>query len=63
MSGIHDLARVLELLDHFNVVPFICINMYDINANNTGKILDFCKENAIEVVGVVPSARSNSSNG
>jgi MinD superfamily P-loop ATPase len=54
MSGIHDLKRVLDLLDHFNVVPFVCINMYDINANNTRKILDFCKENTIEVVGVIP---------
>jgi MinD superfamily P-loop ATPase len=54
MSGIHDLKRVLDLLDHFNVVPFVCVNMYDINANNTRKILDFCKENTIEVVGVIP---------
>jgi MinD superfamily P-loop ATPase len=54
ISGIHDLVRVLQLLDHFNVVPFVCVNMYDINAENTNKIIDFCKENRIEVVGVIP---------
>jgi MinD superfamily P-loop ATPase len=54
MSGIHDLERVLKLLDHFNVVPFVCINMYDINAENTNKILSFCKENGADVVGIIP---------
>jgi MinD superfamily P-loop ATPase len=54
MSGIHDLERVLGLLEHFNVVPFVCINMYNINADNTNKLLDFCKENGVEVVGVIP---------
>jgi MinD superfamily P-loop ATPase len=54
MSGIHDLERVLKLLDHFNVVPFVCVNMYDINAENTNKIMNFCKENRIEVVGIIP---------
>jgi MinD superfamily P-loop ATPase len=56
LSGIHDLERVLKLLDHFNVAPFVCINMYDINTDNTNKLLTFCKENSIEVVGVLPFA-------
>ena len=54
LSGIHDLERVLKLLNHFNVAPFVCINMYDINTGNTNKILSFCKENRIEVVGIIP---------
>ncbi len=54
MSGIHDLERVLKLLDHFNVTPFVCINMYDVNVDNTNKILSFCKENGIDVVGIIP---------
>jgi MinD superfamily P-loop ATPase len=52
-SGIHDLERVLKLLDHFNVAAFVCINMYDINTDNTNKILNFCKESGVEVVGLV----------
>lgn len=54
LSGIHDLQRVLKLLDHFNVAPFVCINMYDVNVSNTNKILNFCKENGAEVVGIIP---------
>ena len=54
LSGIHDLERVLKLLDHFNVVPFVSINMYDINTENTNKIMSFCKENGIDVVGIIP---------
>ncbi|MCW4025163.1 MAG: ATP-binding protein [Candidatus Bathyarchaeota archaeon] len=53
LSGIHDLTRVLQLLKHFNVQPFICVNMHDINAENTKKIMDYCKENSVEIVGTV----------
>jgi len=54
MSGIHDLERVLRLLDHFHVVPFVCINMYDVNTSNTAQILDFCEKNRADVVGILP---------
>jgi MinD superfamily P-loop ATPase len=54
LSGIHDLERVLQLLDHFDVDPFVCVNMFDINMDNTEKILRFCNENSVEVVGRVP---------
>jgi MinD superfamily P-loop ATPase len=54
MSGIHDLQRALQLLEHFNVTPLVCVNMYNINRDNTEKILRFCKENSIEVVGRIP---------
>ena len=53
MSGIHDLERILRLLKHFGVQPFVCINMYDINRDNAEKITSFCKENGIEVVGKI----------
>lgn len=54
MSGIHDLKRALQLLEHFKVKPIVCVNMYDINAENTEKILSFCRENNTEVAGKVP---------
>jgi MinD superfamily P-loop ATPase len=53
MSGIHDLERALQLLKHFNVQPFVCVNMYDINKDNTEKIVSFCEENGIKVVGKI----------
>jgi MinD superfamily P-loop ATPase len=54
LSGIHDLERALQLLDHFNVTPFVCVNMYDVNTDNTEKILGFCRENSVEVAGRIP---------
>jgi MinD superfamily P-loop ATPase len=54
MSGIHDLKRALQLLEHFNVQPFVCVNTYDINKDNTEKIESFCKENGIDVIGKIP---------
>jgi len=54
LSGIHDLERALQLLKHFKVQPLVCVNMYDINEDNTEKIAGFCKENGIKVVGEIP---------
>jgi MinD superfamily P-loop ATPase len=53
MSGIHDLKRALQLLEHFSVTPLVCVNMYDINVDNTEKIIRFCRENSVEIVGQV----------
>lgn len=54
MSGIHDLKKALQLLRHFNVKPFVCINMYDVNQDVAEKILKYCRENDIKVVGRIP---------
>jgi len=54
MSGIHDLERALQLLNYFKVKPFVCINMFDINQENTNRIENFCKESEIEFVGRIP---------
>jgi len=53
MSGIHDLERALQLLKHFNVQPFVCVNMYDINKDNAENIVGFCEENGIKAVGKI----------
>jgi MinD superfamily P-loop ATPase len=54
MSGIHDLERALQLLKHFNVPPIVCINMYDINKDNTEEIIRFCEKNGVRVAGRIP---------
>jgi MinD superfamily P-loop ATPase len=54
MSGIYDLERAIQLLRHFNIGAFVCVNMYDVNKENTNKILKFCEENGLEVVGRIP---------
>ncbi len=54
MSGIHDLERALKLLKHFNVPAIVCVNMYDINKDNAEKIVRFCEESGVDVVGKIP---------
>ena len=54
MSGIHDLNRALQLLNHFNILPLVCINKYDINRSNTEKIVKFCEVDKLEVAGKIP---------
>ena len=43
-SGFHDLKRVFKLLKDFNIISFVCINMFFINLDNAKKITDFCFE-------------------
>ncbi len=54
LSGIHDLGRVLELLNHFKIQPYVCINMFDVNLENTKKIEAYCNLHNIEVLGKIP---------
>ncbi len=51
LSGIHDLERALGLLNHFRILALVCINKYDINRENTRKIIAFCESNGVEVAG------------
>ena len=54
LSGIHDMERALKMLNHFKVNPLVCINMYDLNIENSKMIEAFCGSNSIEVVGKIP---------
>ena len=54
LSGIHDLKRAVELLDHFEVTPFVIVNKYDINEENTMDLEKYCIENSIVLLGKVP---------
>jgi MinD superfamily P-loop ATPase len=54
LSGIHDMERALGLLNHFKIPAVVCVNKYDINEENTSRIVNFCESNDIEVVGKIP---------
>jgi MinD superfamily P-loop ATPase len=54
MSGIHDLERAAQLLKHFEVPPTVCVNMHDINKENTERIVRFCEDNGFRVAGRIP---------
>ena len=54
LSGIHDMERALGLLNHFRIQPLICVNKYNINVENTRKIVEFCTSHDVEMVGKIP---------
>jgi MinD superfamily P-loop ATPase len=54
MSGLHDLARILDVTRHFGIGSVVCINKYDINEENSKRITEFCRQRGIEVVGNIP---------
>lgn len=54
MSGLHDLERILGLAHHFGTASLVCINKYDINEENTNRIVEFCRKNGVNVIGKIP---------
>jgi len=54
ISGRHDLDRVTELTEHFNVPTLICINKYDINLNIAEEIKATTLGRNLKVVGEIP---------
>ena len=54
LSGIHDLKRALELLKHFEITPYVMVNKFDINEDNTKEIDDFCETEGIVNLGHIP---------
>lgn len=53
-AGIHDLERVLQTTEHFNLPALVCINKADLYPAGAGSIEAFCRELGIEVVGRIP---------
>jgi MinD superfamily P-loop ATPase len=54
LSGIHDLERILKLADHFKIPSMVCINKFDINLENTQRIVSYCTKNGSGIIGQIP---------
>ncbi len=54
LSGIHDMKRVVELLQRFDIPSLLIVNKYDINVENTEKMEHFCRQNSVDVIGRIP---------
>jgi MinD superfamily P-loop ATPase len=54
LSGIHDMERAMGLLNHFKIPSLVCVNKYDLNEENTSRIVEFCGSKGVEVVGKIP---------
>ncbi len=57
-SSKHDLERILELLDFFNLPRCVVINRYDLSHKLTEEIEEICEERGITVVGKIPFDRT-----
>jgi MinD superfamily P-loop ATPase len=54
LSGIHDLERVFDVCRHFQVPALVCINKYNINEDNTSRIVKYCRAQGADVVAKIP---------
>jgi MinD superfamily P-loop ATPase len=54
VSGIHDLKRVCQLAEHFNVPAMICINKFDLNLELTTDIENYAQSAGIDCLGRIP---------
>jgi MinD superfamily P-loop ATPase len=57
-SGTHDLERIIQMLEHFEIPSLICINKYDLSEEGTRKIHNLAKSKNIPVVGEIPFNKS-----
>ncbi len=54
LSAIHDLQRVIDVAHHFRIPAVVCINKSTINPENTTEIQQYCEQNSIPIVGILP---------
>lgn len=54
VSGISDMKRILETADKFWTKALVCINKYDTNIEMAEEIEEYCCQNNISVLGMIP---------
>jgi len=54
LSGHHDMDRVVELANHFQIPAFVCINKYDLNVEMTEIIEAYAHDKGLPVMGRIP---------
>ena len=54
LSGHHDMDRVVELANHFEIPAAVCINKYDLNRNIADTIEGYARDRGLPVMGRIP---------
>ena len=54
VSGIHDLERIIQTLDHFNIPKVVCINKADIFPEGTQAITELTEAIGLTIIGRIP---------
>lgn len=57
LSGLHDLERILGVVNHFRIPSFLVINKADLSADLTHRIQEFAVDNDIPFLGEIPFDR------
>jgi MinD superfamily P-loop ATPase len=53
-TGLHDLQRLVELIQSFNIPAYVIINKFDINPDITLSIRDYLKKQDIPLIAKIP---------
>ena len=54
LSGHHDMDRVVELPNHFEIPAYVCINKYDLNTKMTETIEEYARDRGLPIMGRIP---------
>lgn len=54
IAGMHDMQRILQTVQHFQIPPIVCVNKADIFPEGTEQIEIWCREQNIELAGCIP---------
>jgi len=54
ISGVHDLARILGVTEHFGIEPLVCVNKYDLSPEMTEEIEGLCRDLGVDIAGKLP---------
>jgi MinD superfamily P-loop ATPase len=54
LSGHHDMDRVVDLVNHFQIPAFACINKYDLNVEMAETIEAYAQDKGVPVIGRIP---------
>jgi MinD superfamily P-loop ATPase len=54
ISGISDMERIIRTAAKFGTNTAVCINKFDTNLENTGKIEEFCEKQGLPFIGRMP---------
>jgi len=57
LAGQHDMVRIIDLLEHFSMTGYICINRWDINPEMTRTIRQIAEQRGVSCVGLIPFDR------
>lgn len=56
-SSMHDVKRLVDLVAHFALPLCVCINKSTLHPENTTKLIDWCNQHDIPIVGQLPYHR------